>query len=98
MRKLSQDEKIAIYRRVRTLAQKEIGKGAADNKRVLCHNCGRRVPWVGSVVYSRYHLCNDCALSFEIASAEGRVRDVEDFILTERKYYKIVRKEAWFIR
>lgn len=83
MRKLSQDERMAIYRRVRNLGQRETGKGAVDNKIVLCHNCGRRVPWVGSMVYNRYHLCNDCALSFEIASAEGRVRDVEDFVLTD---------------
>jgi ribosomal protein S26 len=83
VRKLSLDERMTIYRRVRMLGQKETGKGAADSKMVLCHNCGRRVPWVGSMVYSRYHLCNDCALSFEIAAAEGRVRDVEDFVLTD---------------
>ena len=83
MRKLSQDERMAIYRRVRKLAQKETGKGAGDSKMVLCHNCGRRVPWVGSAVYTRYHLCNDCALSFEIAAAEERVRDIEEFVLTD---------------
>jgi hypothetical protein len=83
VRKLSLDERMTIYRRVRMLGQKGTGKGAADNKMVLCHNCGRRVPWVGSMVYSRYHLCNDCALFFEIATAEGRVRDVEDFVLTD---------------
>lgn len=83
MRKLSQDERMTIYRRVRNLGQRETGKGAAGSKMVLCHNYGRRVPWVASIVYSRYHLCNDCALSFEIAAAEGRVRDVEDFVLTD---------------
>jgi len=83
MRKLSQDERMAIYRRVRKLAQKETGKAADDSKMILCHNCGHRVSWVGSRVYSRYHLCNDCALSFEIAAAEGRVRDIDEFVLTD---------------
>ena len=50
---------------------------------VLCHNCGRPKPSAGTVYYSRYRLCNDCALRYELARANGDVQTAEDFIQTE---------------
>ena len=32
-------------------------------------------------VYDRCRLCNDCALRYELALAEGDVKTIEDFVL-----------------
>ena len=83
MRQLSSSEREAIRGRVRNLLFRDLSKPIPTNRRILCHNCGRNMPAAGSVSYGRYRLCNDCAFSLEIALAEEKARDIEDFLLTD---------------
>jgi len=83
MGKLSDSERKAIIERIRSLALKELQPGVFTGTRAICHNCGHAKPLAGSIRYSQYRLCNDCALQYEIAKAECRVQTIDDFILTE---------------
>jgi hypothetical protein len=57
----------------------------ARRKRTLrkVPTCRRLNPLVGSARYGRYRLCNDCALEYDLALAEGKVKNIEDFIAPE---------------
>ena len=79
--KLSELEKDEIFRRIRGLAITHINAGISAGSRVLCHNCGYAKPLIGSTRYGKYRLCNDCALKYELQKAEGRVKNIEDFVL-----------------
>jgi hypothetical protein len=68
---------------VRSLVQENIQAGVSSNTRAICHNCGHVKPLTGSVHYGRYSLCNDCALRYELAKAQGDVENVKDFVLAE---------------
>lgn len=83
MDKLSDSERKKITERIRGLVQKNSEAGVSPDDMALCHNCGHTKPLVESVYYGRYRLCNDCALSYELAKAQGDVEDVEDFVLDE---------------
>lgn len=81
--RLSDSDKNRIIQRVRSLVQKHIQAGVSPKSRAICHNCGYAMPLVGSVNYGQYRLCNDCALHYELAKAQGNVKDVEDFVMAE---------------
>jgi len=83
MGKLCDSERKAVTERIRGLALKELQTGVSPSTRVICHNCGYAKPLAGAVRYGRYRLCNDCALQYELAKAEGNVQTIEDFVLTE---------------
>ena len=83
MGKLSDSERKAIIQRIHGLATKELQTGVSPSTRVICHNCGHAKPLAGAVRYGRYRLCNDCALQYELAKAEGDVQAIEEFVLTE---------------
>ena len=83
MGKLSDSERKVITERIRGLALKRLEVGVSTGTRVICHNCGCAKPVAGVVYYGRYRLCNDCALRYELAKAEGDVQTIEDFVLTE---------------
>ena len=83
MGKLSDSEKKAITERVRGLGLKHLQAGMSTSSRVICHNCGYAKLLAGSIHYDQYRLCNDCALSYELAKAEGAVQTIEDFVLNE---------------
>jgi len=81
MEKLSDLERKAITARIRGLVLKEHQMGVSAGTKVICHNCGYTKPLAGAVRYGNYRLCNDCALKYELARAEGDVQTIEDFIL-----------------
>ncbi len=83
MDKSSDSESKEISKRIRGLKLKHLQAGISTGSRVICHNCGHAKPLAGSVQYGRYRLCNDCALRYELAKAEGHVQTIEDFVLTE---------------
>jgi hypothetical protein len=83
MGRLSESERKRITKTVRSRVQKHAEAGVSSDSRAICHNCGHARPLTGSVHYGRYRLCNDCALSFELAKAQGDVENVEDFVLGE---------------
>ena len=83
MNKLSESERKAITERIRDLVRMHVGSDMSTGKRVICHNCGHAKPPAGAVYYGRYRLCNDCALRYEQAKAEGDVQGIEDFVLAE---------------
>ena len=82
MGKLSDSEKKEITKRIRGLGLKDLQVGMSTS-RVICHNCGYAKLLAGSIHYGQYRLCNDCALSYELAKAEGAVQTIEDFVLNE---------------
>lgn len=83
MGKLSNSERKAIRERIRGLGLKDLRTGISTGSRVICHNCGHAKLLAESVRYDQYRLCNDCALRYELAKAEGDVETIEDFVLTE---------------
>lgn len=83
MGKLSDVEKQVITERIRSLLQKHLEIGVPTGTKVICHNCGYAKPVAGVVHYGHYRLCNDCALQYEVAKAEGDVQTIEDFVLTD---------------
>lgn len=83
MGKLSESERKAITGRIRGLVRMHVGSDMSTGNRVICHNCGHAKPLAGAVHYDRYRLCNDCALRYELAKAEGDVQSIEDFVLAE---------------
>jgi predicted nucleic acid binding AN1-type Zn finger protein len=83
MGKLSDSEKKEITKRIRGLGLKDLQVGISTSSRVICHNCGYAKLLAGSIHYGQYRLCNDCALNYELAKAEGAVQTIEDFVLNE---------------
>lgn len=83
MDRSSDSENKAISKRIRGLKLKHLHGGISTGNRVICHNCGHAKPLAESVHYGRYRLCNDCALRYERAKAEGHVQTIEDFVLAE---------------
>jgi len=83
MGRLSDSERKGITEAIRSLVQKHAEAGVSSDSRAICHNCGHAKPLIGSVHYGRYRLCNDCALGYEVAKAQGDVQNVEDFVLAE---------------
>jgi uncharacterized protein (DUF983 family) len=83
MGRLSELERKRITESIRGLVQKHAEAGVSSGSRAICHNCGHARPLRGSVHYGRYRLCNDCALSYELAKARGDIKNVEDFVLDE---------------
>lgn len=82
MSRLSDSERRAITERIRGLELKHLQAGISTGSRVICHNCGYAKPSATAVRYGRYRLCNDCAIWYELAKAEGKVQNIKDFILT----------------
>ena len=83
MGNLSESERRVIARRISGLVLKQLQAGVSINAKVICHNCGYTRPLAVTIRYGRYRLCNDCALRYELAKAEGDVQTIEDFVLTE---------------
>ncbi len=81
--KVSNSKKQAISKSIRGLVQKHLAMGLSTGTKVICHNCGHAKSIAGSVHYGRYRLCNDCALQYELAKAEGNVQTIEDFVLAD---------------
>lgn len=83
MGKLPDVERQLITERIRSLLQKQLEMRVPASIKVICHNCGYAKPVAGAVSYGCYRLCNDCALQYELAKAEGDVQTIEDFVLTD---------------
>jgi len=83
MGNLSESERKVITRRIGGLVLKQLQAGVSTSAEVICHNCGYTKPLSLIIPYGRYRLCNDCALRYELAKAEGDVQTIEDFVLTE---------------
>ena len=45
-----------------------------------CSACAKSAPLAGSIQYSKYRLCNDCVLMYEVALKLGKVKDIHEFI------------------
>lgn len=45
-----------------------------------CSACARQKPLAGSIQYSKYRLCNDCVLLYELALKLKKVNNIEDFM------------------
>ena len=83
MGRISDSKREKITETIHNLRQKRAEFGVSSSSLAICHNCGYARPLIDSVHYGRYRLCNDCALRYELAKAQGDVQKVEDFILDE---------------
>ena len=45
-----------------------------------CSCCAKTSPLAGSIQYSKYRLCNDCVLMYEVALKLSKVKNIEDFM------------------
>ena len=45
-----------------------------------CSACAKSMPLAGSIQYSKYRLCNDCVLMYELSLKLGKVKNIEEFI------------------
>ena len=46
-----------------------------------CSACATEKPLAGSIQYSKYRLCNDCVLLYELALKLGKVQNIDEFLL-----------------
>ena len=46
-----------------------------------CSACAKEKPLAGSIQYSKYRLCNDCVLLYELALKLGKVQNIDEFLL-----------------
>lgn len=54
-----------------------------------CSSCAEEKPLAGSIQYSKYRLCNDCVLLYELGIKLGKIKNIDDFIKkTEDKRLK----------
>lgn len=83
MGKLSDSAKEKITQGVRSRVQSHPSLGISTGSRVIYHNCGYAKPLIGAARYGKYRICNDCAVQYELGKAEGRVKNIEDFVLDE---------------
>ena len=78
--KISDSKRKAITEKIRGLALAHLEMGVSTGTRIICHNCGYAKPLMGAIRYGRYRLCNDCALQYELAKAEGTVQTIDNFV------------------
>lgn len=45
-----------------------------------CSACAKEKMLAGSIMYSKYRLCNECVLMYELALKLGKVKNIEEFI------------------
>ena len=45
-----------------------------------CSACAKDKPLAGSIQYSKYRLCNDCVLMYELALKLNKVQNIEEFM------------------
>ena len=45
-----------------------------------CSACAKDACLAGSIQYSKYRLCNDCVLMYELALKLGKVQNIEEFM------------------
>ena len=45
-----------------------------------CSACAQDKMLAGSIQYSKYRLCNDCVLLYELALKLGKVKNIEEFM------------------
>ena len=45
-----------------------------------CSACAKVKPLAGSIQYSKYRLCNDCVLLYELSLKLGKVQNIEEFM------------------
>lgn len=45
-----------------------------------CSSCAKDMPLAGSIQYSKYRLCNDCVLLYELALKLGKVKNIDEFM------------------
>lgn len=84
LNKLSDSERKAITARIRKLYLMRLKAGVSSDSMLRCHCCAHTRPAAGAVVYGRFRLCNDCALSYELARAEAKVKTIEEFVLGDQ--------------
>ena len=46
-----------------------------------CSACAKEKPLAGSIQYSKYRLCNDCVLLYELALKLGKVQNIDEVLL-----------------
>ncbi len=45
-----------------------------------CSACAKDMPLAGSIQYSKYRLCNDCVLLYELALKLGKIKNIDEFM------------------
>ena len=45
-----------------------------------CSSCAKDVPLAGSIQYSKYRLCNDCVLLYELSLKLGKIKNIDEFM------------------
>ena len=68
---LSRSQTLAIRAAMQLFVDDDLAKGISLDQRLYCAACERPRPAAGFIQYSRYHVCNSCAIEYEIAHARG---------------------------
>ncbi len=53
---------------------------ASEFEMFECSACAKTSPLAGSIQYSKYRLCNDCVLLYELALKLNKIKNIEEFI------------------
>ena len=52
----------------------------SEFKMFTCSACAKDAPLAGSIQYSKYRLCNDCVLLYELSLKLNKIKDINEFI------------------
>ncbi len=85
MSRLSTSQRSAIEATIRDLATDALSRGMPEWDRDTCNACADLKPKVGFVNYTGHRLCNDCAVAYEIKTAEHEVNSVQQYIQSRHK-------------
>jgi hypothetical protein len=70
----------AIRRAMKTFVEEDIAFGERCTSHRRCARCVQERPGAGFVDYDGGSLCNECAITYEVARATGAARSVAHFL------------------
>jgi hypothetical protein len=70
----------AIRNAMQLFIEDDLARGVSPSASLPCAACGRLQPQPGFIHYAPYHLCNACALHFEVARISGLVTTIDRFV------------------
>lgn len=77
---LSERQLAAIHTAMRGFVEDDLRNGVSAWKRMVCDACHETRPLPGFIQYESAHLCNDCAIDYEIARVRGVALTIGQFV------------------
>lgn len=77
---LSASQLAAIRAAMQLFIDDDLASGVAPDHKLYCVACERVRPAAGFIQYTRYLVCNGCAIEYEIARARGLTGSIGQYV------------------